>query len=297
MNDFSDLLSTTIIGIIIILVISVFIAITVSMSNPSFTPTGNALTSDVLNGQTFYSNSTAKQTGSMETRTPSNSTPSFLSGYYSAFDLNSIDSNLAPANIKSGTTVFGVLGTLSAGTSLVLHSKQARCWNDDAGTEVACGSMVDVNYVYQDARMDGNVASFTTVGVPVDTVKDNFTGLIWQKDGASYTMKWSDALGYCAQLDLGGYSVGSWRLPSNVELITFADYNCSGASANCTAKYININFTQTGWDSSVYGYWSSTTVPSYTSYAYGLESYDGTIFYDGKTDDSYYGARCVRSGS
>ena len=165
------------------------------------------------------------------------------------------------------------------------------------GYVVDC-SAADGNTIYQDAKKDGNVANFTTVSVPAGTVKDNFTGLIWQQAGTSTKMNWYNALGYCALLDLGSYPVGSWRLPSNVELITFADYNCSGVSANCTGNYININFTQTSWDSGVYGYWSSTTTPSMTGNAYVLDSATGSIDgWNSKNTITSYGVRCVRSGN
>jgi hypothetical protein len=285
---------------------------------------GTAVDANVRSGVS-YCNSGGLSTGSLATQYLSPSSSTVSAGYYDVNNLATIDSDLVAANIKSGTTVFGVLGTMSAGVydgnatsaqvlsgytffstsstkqngslwiGSYLHSKQARCWNT-ANTEVACGS-ADGNTIYQDARKDGNVASFTTVGVPSGTVKDNYTGLIWQQAGTSTPMNWYNALGYCALLDLGGYPVGSWRLPSYAELATFPDMDCGAPSANCTSKYININFTQTGWDTVINGYWSSTTMPSEPIYAYFLHSFYGRISYNNKTNTSFYGVRCVRSGS
>ena len=277
--------------------------------------------SDLVGSNILSSANIFGVTGSVATQTLSASSTHGNAGYYAAFDLNTIDSDLNVDNVKSGVNVFGVNGTFAstydgnATSSKVLsgysffgnsstkqngslwigsylHSKQNRCWNT-ANTEVACVS-ADGNTVYQDAKLDGNVANFTDLGD--QTVRDNFTGLIWQKAGTSTTTSWYNALGYCAQLNLGGYPVGSWRLPSDIELMTFKDNNCSAASTNCTVKYININFTQTGWDSVVYGYWSSTTVPSNPTRAYYLHSYYGSIDCDNESNGSSYGARCVRSG-
>jgi hypothetical protein len=50
----------------------------------------------------------------MLTQTLLDSSTHGSAGYYSAFDLNVIDLDLAPANVKSGTDIFGVAGTLSA---------------------------------------------------------------------------------------------------------------------------------------------------------------------------------------
>ena len=50
-----------------------------------------------------------------------------------------------------------------------------------------------------------------------DTVYDRTTNLLWQRSNSDL-MSWSTANGYCAQLDLGGYS--GWRLPTISELRT-----------------------------------------------------------------------------
>jgi hypothetical protein len=61
--------------------------------------------------------------------------------------------------------------------------------------------------------------------VSVDTVRDRYTGLIWQRhvdpaceDGCC---TWSEAQDYCAGLDLGDQS--DWRLPTLKELQTLVD--------------------------------------------------------------------------
>jgi hypothetical protein len=107
-------------------------------------------------------------------------------------------------------------------------------------------------------------------------------------------------LSYCSTLadGVGGLSDGSvagdWRVPSSLELFTLPDMSYPSSS------YLNSVFTQTGWNSTCAGYWSSTTMPSATDGAYGLDSSGGYIYGvlgGNKTNDSVHGARCVRSGS
>ena len=212
------------------------------------------------------------------------------------------DANATTDVVLKGYDFYSLGGTLLDGTLTIasrLHSKQARCFKTD-NTEVACGS-ADGNTVYQDARLDGNVASFTNLGT--GTVRDNFTGLVWQK-GSSEEMTWYNALGYCALLANGiggvtdGSVAGTWRVPSVLELMTFIDYNCSAVSANCSGAYMNIEFTAPSeWGNCMAGYcgyWSSTTVPSPTGYAYSLHSESGGITSPSKSLATYSGVRCVR---
>ncbi len=55
-----------------------------------------------------------------------------------------------------------------------------------------------------------------------DVARDNYTRLIWQRDGAaSGLLSWSDAGSYCDALSLSGYE--GWRLPTLRELSTLVD--------------------------------------------------------------------------
>jgi len=50
------------------------------------------------------------QTGTLATQTPTDTSVSQPAGNYSAFNLSTVDTDLATGNIKSGVTVFGVAG-------------------------------------------------------------------------------------------------------------------------------------------------------------------------------------------
>jgi hypothetical protein len=258
---------------------------------------GNASDANVLSGYTFYSDDPDnKLTGSILTITPSNSSTLFSSGFYASdFNLSVVDSNLGASNILDSATIFGITGTASAGGGgAELHSGQTSCYDASNNPDSCPPSSGPAN---QDAQNDGTAKDYTNNGCGGGTVLDNHTGLCWQKDHKDNCapLTWENALSYCSTLANGsggltdGSSAGDWRVPSNVELITLADYSYP------SSRYLNSVFTQTGWNSTCYGYWSSTTVPSSTSSAYILHSNGGFITFVNKTNGINDGVRCVRS--
>jgi hypothetical protein len=117
-----------------------------------------------------------------------------------------------------------------------------------------------------------NPQSYTDLG---DTVKDNVTGLIWQKATAG-PMTWDKAKDYCA-------SIGC-RLPTVKELLFIVNSGTHDPAINTTY------FPNT---LSSY-YWSSTTSARYSGYAWCVYFSDGGVSYGYKSVDSY--VRAVRSG-
>ena len=115
------------------------------------------------------------------------------------------------------------------------------------------------------------------------TVTDSANGFVWQASsyGAGTALPWQDAMDYCTDNTAGLAGTG-WRLPNKYEIrLLFNDYTSSSMYGSPFSN--NISF------------WSSTTVPSNTSYAYYLYSGDGYINNGFKTSDYSDGARCVRS--
>lgn len=112
-----------------------------------------------------------------------------------------------------------------------------------------------------------------------NTVKDNYTGLIWQKGKSSSKMKWSDTKGYCQNLSLDGYK--DWRVPTYRELYYLAD-------RTKYAPAIDSNY----FDESSEWYWSSTVYKNNSSRAWIVLFRNGNDFYYGKSDREY--VRCVR---
>ena len=141
----------------------------------------------------------------------------------------------------------------------------------------------------EDADVDGTSKSYTNSSCGTGTVGDDYTGLCWQWDDYDTTRTWEQALTYCNDLELGGHA--DWRLPNRNELITMLDYSCYSATPeHCHSDFQNTAFE---WHGTTDYYWSSTTRPDSTGYAYIAVVGYGGIEYSGKTY-TYY-VRCVRS--
>ena len=83
--------------------------------------------------------------------------------------------------------------------------------------------------VGEDADYTLNPPTYTAHGD--GTVTDQVTGLVWQQsDGGELTF--TDAVSYCANLTLGGYS--DWQLPAGADLFTLVDLDRNPA-LNTTA--------------------------------------------------------------
>src|SRR5882672_6027061 len=96
----------------------------------------------------------------------------------------------------------------------------------DGGT-TGCPALTGADKSYARWRMPNpasqnlpNPSSYTDLGD--GTLRDNVTGLIWQKDVASsQAYAWAAAQMYCSGLTLAGRT---WHLPSRVELLSLVDF-------------------------------------------------------------------------
>ncbi|MBP7284411.1 MAG: DUF1566 domain-containing protein [Leptospiraceae bacterium] len=123
-------------------------------------------------------------------------------------------------------------------------------------------------------------------------VKDNVTGLIWQKcsrgqtndsscTGTATTTTWGNAITYCNGLNLLGKT---WRLPNVNELRSILDIN--------KANFPTINLTI--FPSSVNNvYWSSTTFDFDTTFAWHVDFQSNGGIYRTYDKPSTYYVRCV----
>ncbi|MBF0379328.1 MAG: DUF1566 domain-containing protein [Desulfamplus sp.] len=127
------------------------------------------------------------------------------------------------------------------------------------------------NYGYLRAVRAGQsvIGSLDNLTINGDgTVSDSATGLMWQQDTGKTvtggtTMVWKDALSYCENLNLGGYT--DWRLPTAKELRSIADYTV----------YSPVIDTSVFRDTFMSFYWSSSTCADYINCALGVHFNDG----------------------
>jgi hypothetical protein len=124
-----------------------------------------------------------------------------------------------------------------------------------------------------------NAPSFTINGS--DTVTDDNTLLMWQRQDDNTNRTWANAGTYCSGLSLGGHS--DWRLPESFELHSIVDYGKSAPSIDTT--YFPSTQAQR--------YWSSTTLTTDSSIASWYVYYNFGFVNSNLKTDSYY-VRCVR---
>lgn len=118
-------------------------------------------------------------------------------------------------------------------------------------------------------------------------VRDNYTGLVWQRGYSDDMLSWQEAVDYCANLDLNG---NSWRLPSIRELATLVD-EAEVAPAINSEMFPDTKYGARSND----WYWAT---PERGSAAWGLNFDDGfTGTNTGSAAWNTFGpswARCVR---
>ena len=117
-----------------------------------------------------------------------------------------------------------------------------------------------------------------------EVVVDSATNLMWQDDAdaKSVTKTWEDAIDYCDNLTLGGYS--NWHLPNYNELWGVADRSRVNLAIDPAFKNVVSNY-----------YWSSSTLVSDASGAWG-------VYFNGGYDFGHYksvsgSVRCVRDNN
>jgi hypothetical protein len=114
-----------------------------------------------------------------------------------------------------------------------------------------------------------------------ETVTDKLTGLMWAKDANAYArLKWSDAIDYANDLNLGNAGCGTnytvWRLPNIKELLILIDY---GYYNFVLPRGHPFSKVQDGY------YWSSTTEETnlLKDHAFKVSLVEGRVSATGKS--------------
>ena len=224
---------------------------------PALDDANGAMAADVLPGKTFWGltgGAWGPQTGAMPTRTVNAATTSQSAGYYNAFDLTTVDNDLATGNIKSGVGIFGVMGTYAGCTCTGTRYRTRWCDNGNGTVTDMLGSTVD-------GKLEGRC-------------------LVWLKDASWGGLKpWRANTGYDdAHARAGtlsgagltspgssltdGSSEGDWRLPTLNELKSLTTGTAPILTNGTTAPFVGVLPGS---------YWSSTTYapnPSNAWYVY-----------------------------
>jgi hypothetical protein len=121
-------------------------------------------------------------------------------------------------------------------------------------------------------------------------VRDNETGLVWERSPSTATFAWEFAQVHCNQLNVGNRK--GWRLPTIQELASLVDPTVpfpgptfSGPTLPAGHPFSNVQSSH---------YWSATTSASNAGFAWGVFFDDGGVGGGGKSFSAF--VWCVRGG-
>jgi hypothetical protein len=130
-----------------------------------------------------------------------------------------------------------------------------------------------------------SASRFTTLSAFGDAaVRDDETGLVWEKTLETKEVSWSDARAACADKDVGGRK--GWRLPSIFELASVMDLSIrTGPTLPLGHPFTNVLMDV---------YWSATTVAGTPNSAWLVFFDTGKVLHGFKSVTFH--AWCVRGG-
>lgn len=113
-----------------------------------------------------------------------------------------------------------------------------------------------------------------------EAVRDNETGLVWERQPNSQTWDWITARNNCATKAVGGRK--GWRLPAMAELTSLVDPSASGITLPPGHPFLNV---QSGL------YWTATVSAENPSLAWNVDFRNGGVGIGQSFTDFYW---CVR---
>jgi hypothetical protein len=184
------------------------------------------------------------------------------------------------------TVTVGVL-VLSVGLArLAFMADNAVAGTDDKGDK-GRGSSLDLSNIMQnwDKALPSDSRFTVLSSFNNEAVRDNNTGLVWEKSPQTAAVTWNGARFTCINKNIGGQK--GWRLPSIPDLASLIDPSVASPGPTLPSGH-PFNNVQSA------GYWSATTSAEDSSNAwfayYGL----GFVDNDGKTLSGH--VWCVRGG-
>src|SRR5213594_1015962 len=101
-----------------------------------------------------------------------------------------------------------------------------------------------------------------------EAVRDNETGLVWEKEPSPTLQLWPNARGFCATKTVGGRK--GWRLSSIEELASLIDPSVPSPGPTLPPGHPFLNVQQDA-------YWAATTDASVSTNAWGGDFNDGSV--------------------
>jgi hypothetical protein len=117
-------------------------------------------------------------------------------------------------------------------------------------------------------------------------VLDKETGLVWEKSPDATSRPWFNAINECYKKTVGGRK--GWRLPTIEELASLIDTTQSSPALPNGHPFLNVT--------SLSCYWSSTTIPDSTDYAWTVYLGNGHVVTGLKSDMNSASMWAVRGG-
>jgi hypothetical protein len=211
-------------------------------------------------------------------------------GYYEATNLTQVATNLVAGNIRAGVNLFGLAGTLAAGSAYpapIPKTGQTPTIPLNLAPTGSDGHQ-HKGVTWPDQRFTDNANG---------TVTDNLTGLIWLKSANALGVRtWANALTACNTLNSGeagltdGSVEGDWRLPNVLEMRSLIDWRYSNPALSNTAGtgQWTSGDAFTGVQSGGTPYWTSTSSMSQPTWgAYQVAMPSGVASVDSKTSSRY----------
>ena len=198
------------------------------------TASGTATTNDLLAGYVAWVDGAAV-TGAVPTRTLSDTTTVMKAGYYAADALNAVDPDLVATNLRAGTILFGVTGTIPPAPVPKTGCTISRETGDDG---------------HYQKGVAWPVPRFTTgTSTSSNCVTDNLTGLTWLRNPTATLRNCSDSILYCENLTgtsgRGGFT--DWRLPNMREMQSLFDYYNRAPALPTGHPFIGVPATNDFW--------------------------------------------------
>ncbi|MBN1250722.1 MAG: DUF1566 domain-containing protein [Bacteroidales bacterium] len=131
------------------------------------------------------------------------------------------------------------------------------------------GQTTDKKFFVMFVRSNTNYGINNFIDNNDETISDNSTGLMWDKNDSEQSMTWEEAFEWIKQKNSENYlGYNDWKLPNVKELQSIVDYTRSPATTNSAAIDPIFNCTKIideGGNNNYPFYWSSTTHANMTN--------------------------------